>query len=254
MGLGEQIYVYRELLNLQGLYQHHGIDCGDGTVIHYRKPSEVIEQTSLATFARGNPVYLREYLDGFCFIPEIVIQRAKSRLGEQKYNLLFNNCEHFATWCKTGISDSQQIRDFAPLICHLKVDELTNPFLGARSLAPGTGAGSHPLFNALKNTDTANAQNMINKALGDIRTVWDNIQPQYQQALQERDNWQRVAQEALRRNREDLARAALQRKLSYQNQAQDLEKQLAELAKMTENLLKNSPNFGKNSGVDTVGN
>ena len=50
MALGEQIYVYRELLNLQGVYQHHGIDCGDGTVIHYRKPSEVIEKTSFATF------------------------------------------------------------------------------------------------------------------------------------------------------------------------------------------------------------
>lgn len=224
MGLGEQIYVYRELLNLEGVYQHHGIDCGDGTVIHYRKPSEIIEQTSLTTFARGNQVYLREYLDGFCFIPEIVVERAKSRLGEQKYNLLFNNCEHFATWCKTGISDSKQVRDFIPLISRMNVDELTNP-----------------LFDAFKQTDSANAQNMINKALGDIRTVWDKIQPQYQQALQERDSWQKVAQEALRRNREDLAKAALQRKLSYQTQAQDLEKRLAELAKMTENLLKNAP-------------
>jgi len=97
MAIGDQVYVYRELLNLKGLYQHHGIDCGDGTIIHYRKPSEVVEQTSLEIFARGNRVYIREYIEGFCFIPEIVVHRAIARLGEQKYNLLFNNCEHFAT-------------------------------------------------------------------------------------------------------------------------------------------------------------
>ena len=32
-----------------------------------------------------------------------------SRLGEQNYNLLFNNCEHFATWCKTGRHSSGQV-------------------------------------------------------------------------------------------------------------------------------------------------
>ena len=30
-------------------------------------------------------------------------------LGEQNYNLLFNNCEHFATWCKTGRHRSGQV-------------------------------------------------------------------------------------------------------------------------------------------------
>lgn len=46
MARGDQIYAYRELLNLQGVYAHHGIDCGDGSVIHYRKPSEIVERTS----------------------------------------------------------------------------------------------------------------------------------------------------------------------------------------------------------------
>ena len=32
-----------------------------------------------------------------------------SRIGEQKYNLLFNNCEHFANWCKTGRHRSVQM-------------------------------------------------------------------------------------------------------------------------------------------------
>ncbi|WP_026659727.1 lecithin retinol acyltransferase family protein [Butyrivibrio sp. AC2005] len=40
------------------------------------------------------------------------IERAKSRIGETKYNLAFNNCEHFALWCKTGLTESIQVEDF----------------------------------------------------------------------------------------------------------------------------------------------
>lgn len=43
------------------------------------------------------------------FTPQETIQRAKSRLGEHNYSLPFNNCEHFALWCKTGMSESTQI-------------------------------------------------------------------------------------------------------------------------------------------------
>ena len=35
-----------------------------------------------------------------------------SRIGEQRYNLLYNNCEHFATWCKTGRHRSEQVDSF----------------------------------------------------------------------------------------------------------------------------------------------
>ena len=44
-----------------------------------------------------------------CFDPETVISRAESKLGERKYNAFTNNCEHFALWCKTGVSSSEQI-------------------------------------------------------------------------------------------------------------------------------------------------
>jgi hypothetical protein len=223
MAQGDQIYVYREFFNLQGVYEHHGIDCGDGSIIHYRKPSEIIEKTSLATFTRGNKIYLKQYIKEFCFIPEIVVQRAISRLGEQKYNLLFNNCEHFATWCKTGISYSEQIRDFVPTISRLKVDSL-----------------AEPLQEALGGTDKNNAQQLLNQALTHIRVVWDQIQPQYKQARQEMTAWEQVAQKALQQNREDLARAALQRKLYYKQEVSQLEEKLAELAKMTEKLIRNS--------------
>ena len=43
------------------------------------------------------------------YSPQETIERAKSRLGERGYDLLFDNCEHFAIWCKTGLSRSTQI-------------------------------------------------------------------------------------------------------------------------------------------------
>lgn len=219
---GDQIYVYRHFWNLEGLYQHHGIDCGDGTVIHYRKPSEIIERTSFATFSRGNSVSIKNYSQDFCFVPNVVVSRAESRLGEENYNLLFNNCEHFATWCKTGISDSKQIRDFVPAIGKLDTSKLAD--LVKRSL---------------KQTDDRNAEQLVQDALNDIKIVWEQVQPEFQQTLQEINTWKKVAKQALQNNREDLARAALMKKRTNQQKAWNLEAQLNDLATMTENLINN---------------
>lgn len=226
MAQGDQIYVPRELFDREGIYQHHGIDMGDGTVIHYRKPSETIERTSLATFARGNPVYIKHYPTAF--IADTVVRRAESRLGEKHYNLLFNNCEHFATWCKTGMSYSQQVKDFVPAIATLNIDRL-----------------SQPLKQALQGTDEENARVLLDRALGDIKTLWDDVQPRYKHALEEMKTWDRVAREALQRDREDLARAAIQRKLKYKDRAKNLESQLEQLAKMTETLIYNSQHISE---------
>jgi len=49
------------------------------------------------------------YQDGSCFSKTKTVIRARSRVGEVNYNLLQNNCEHFARWCKTGDSRSEQI-------------------------------------------------------------------------------------------------------------------------------------------------
>jgi hypothetical protein len=50
------------------------------------------------------------------YSPEETVNRARSRLGENRYNLVFNNCEHFALWCKTGISESGQVNAAAKLL------------------------------------------------------------------------------------------------------------------------------------------
>ena len=43
------------------------------------------------------------------YTPAETVLRARERIGETEYNLFTNNCEHFAIWCKTGLSESAQI-------------------------------------------------------------------------------------------------------------------------------------------------
>jgi hypothetical protein len=108
MAAGDHLFLYR---NFNGLpFVHHGIDCGDGSVIHYQGKlrDSTVTRVSLEHFV-GETIYVKEY--GKSDPPEIVIARAESRLGENGYNVFGNNCEHFAYWCKTGQPHSAQIRN-----------------------------------------------------------------------------------------------------------------------------------------------
>ena len=116
MARGDHIYALR----FGGIYAHHGIDAGDGTVIHYTSDHWVtprqVRRTSMDLFARGDEIHVRDYERFFETLKsgdilDAVMRRAESRLGEFAFDLVFNNCEHFATWCKTGISNSDQIID-----------------------------------------------------------------------------------------------------------------------------------------------
>jgi hypothetical protein len=83
--------------------------------VEYGTPSKIILSTLSA-----KSVFASQWLSlidllklwGYkLYSPEETVQRALGRLGENKYNLVFNNCEHFAIWCKTGISESHQVND-----------------------------------------------------------------------------------------------------------------------------------------------
>lgn len=93
-----------------GLFNHHGIDLGDGSVAHYLEGREIL-RSPLEEFSRGQPLSVIAYPAGDCLPAGQTLRRAMGRLGEQNYNLLFNNCEHFAHWCKTGRHRSAQVED-----------------------------------------------------------------------------------------------------------------------------------------------
>ncbi|WP_419756856.1 PspA/IM30 family protein [Synechococcus elongatus] len=60
----------------------------------------------------------------------------------------------------------------------------------------------------------------------------NQLQQQLAQIRQEAESWHKTAQTALQRDREDLARAALEKRYPLKRQMQNLELQLAELRQL----------------------
>lgn len=94
-------------------FWHHGIDCGDGTVIHYTgEPKNLanasVARTSMDAFAKGGAI--RTVKSATTRDPEEIVRRASSRIGESRYGVVRNNCEHFVHWCRTGMPSSKQVR------------------------------------------------------------------------------------------------------------------------------------------------
>ena len=94
-------------------YFHHGIYVGGGRVVHYsaracsliRRP---LEDVSIGAFSQGRDIWVRARTPDSHATQEI-IRRARSRLGENRYRLLTNNCEHFCEWCVRGQHHSEQV-------------------------------------------------------------------------------------------------------------------------------------------------
>ena len=97
-------------------YLHHGVYVGCGRVVHYaafayqwrRGP---VEEVSLSRFAHGHSIWVRPAGPDGLRLEEIV-RRARSRLGESRYRLLSNNCEHLAEWSVRGRHRSRQAEHF----------------------------------------------------------------------------------------------------------------------------------------------
>ena len=108
MAKGDHIRVDR------GAYFHHGIDVGDGTVIHFtgepgQKSGAAIKRTSMNEFLSGGKAEIIKYSKSSA--PSTVVAVALRHVGETGYNLITNNCEHFSRYCKTGQKKSEQVKD-----------------------------------------------------------------------------------------------------------------------------------------------
>lgn len=120
-------------------YNHHGIYVGDGKVMHYAGLCESlhrgpVQEVSIARFAAGQEIWVKP-TPLPRYVGEQTVQRARSRIGENHYRLLTNNCEHFRTWCLYGQSYSEQVEEC--LVCprmalHITIS-LFKAFLKARS-------------------------------------------------------------------------------------------------------------------------
>ena len=106
-------------VNLGGLY-HYGIYVSDEEVIQFGYPpvlrnkdknNVVVVVTDITTFSCGKIVEVASLTKGDRkkkFKPETIVDNARKRIGEGGYNIIHNNCEHFAYECYCGVHYSSQ--------------------------------------------------------------------------------------------------------------------------------------------------
>jgi len=113
LAAGDEPPVGSHLVTPRRGYTHHGIYVGAGKVVHYAGLARgwqrgAVEEVSLAGFGHGQAVWVGSCRKP-CFDRAEVARRARSRLGENRYRLLTNNCEHFCEWCLRGEGRSAQV-------------------------------------------------------------------------------------------------------------------------------------------------
>ena len=109
---GDHIYTWRRGI----LYTHHGIYIGNNKVIHLsgseenEKINPTVKETSLEYFLRGGTLKRIEYSQRLDRNETLRI--TNNSLHDTTYNILFYNCEHFATYCASGRNESSQSKRF----------------------------------------------------------------------------------------------------------------------------------------------
>ena len=98
-------------ISLTKKYYHYGIYADDNTVIQYGKYDDMLKKdakdvevliTTIEDVAGGKFIEVRNYSLVERLTkrsPDKIISLAMSRLGEKKYNINNNNCEHFVYEC-----------------------------------------------------------------------------------------------------------------------------------------------------------
>lgn len=103
-----------------GSIRHYGVFVSDKEIIQFGLPpvGNLLDRTDVRVVASDASVFCcgqipevgvpdrRESKKRFS--PEETVRRARARLGEGGYNLIHNNCEHFAYECVFGLHFSAQ--------------------------------------------------------------------------------------------------------------------------------------------------
>jgi len=109
---GDILYVNR------GLYRHYGIYAGFSKVIHLAASNGdfgkniYVHEIDFDKFKNGDNCFVLEINENlYQYSKEETLDRARLKIGQKNYNLIFNNCEHFVYWCRTGKSKSRQVEN-----------------------------------------------------------------------------------------------------------------------------------------------
>lgn len=100
-----------------GILDHYVIYLGKDNlgkhkfIANYSKGVQFIEPRELIEFLKLYvPVRLNRFI-GNELQRVNAVRRALTRLNESAYNLILNNCEHFANWVQKGLPKSEQVED-----------------------------------------------------------------------------------------------------------------------------------------------
>ncbi len=107
----------------RGMYNHHGIYITDDEVIHFSSEDDdnilgsdnQVLRTDITGFLRNGRLEVKIYTQeeiADLFPVEDIINWARACVGDERYHLVFNNCEHFANYCTLGKHHSGQVSRF----------------------------------------------------------------------------------------------------------------------------------------------
>ena len=108
-------------VQIQSIY-HHGIYIGNDEVIQFGLPIDMLRpkeevkvlSSSIEEFLQGGFLEVRVFDRKERKIKNDdlkIVEIAKSKLGEGGYDIVHNNCEHFANYCVFNKKESKQIDD-----------------------------------------------------------------------------------------------------------------------------------------------
>jgi hypothetical protein len=102
-------------------FQHHGVDMGDGTVIHFCDSKGLVagpgldasrftvRRTPIEIFSPRGREFVHVIKHSRSLADDQIRRRALRMLESGRYDLFNRNCEHFAAWCVTGRHHSRQV-------------------------------------------------------------------------------------------------------------------------------------------------
>lgn len=104
-----------------GIYRHYGICIGEDCIAHFRhtgqehmKDAKILKST-FKEFSLNKTIRICTMFDLYGTVASLATMnyRVNSVLGQNfgGYNLIYNNCEHFANWVATGQRVSRQVKN-----------------------------------------------------------------------------------------------------------------------------------------------
>ena len=114
-----------------GNIHHHGIYIGNGEVVQFGLPMDMYRAANEVKVLRSP---IEDFSGGATFVEvyvydrkekkqkrkdEQIVEFALSKVGEGGYDLIRNNCEHFANLCVFGVAKSEQIDSVAANVAKL---------------------------------------------------------------------------------------------------------------------------------------